>query len=297
MLFSSAESFHRWDRKAVTVFGMSGVGKTTVALRLQREGWYHYSVDYRIGTRYMGEHIVDNFKREAMKVAFLRDLLISDSIYIRSNITFDNLEPLSTYLGKPGNREKGGLAFDEYRQRQAEHRAAEIAALRDVPLFIRKANGIYGYDNFICDSGGSLCEVVDPGDPDDPVLSVLAAETLLLYIRGTADHVAELVARFKADPKPIYYQPDFLREHWARFKRQRSIVDDDDVDPDEFAVWAFERLIHHRLPLYEDIAARHGYVAEAHDVAAVRDTRDFLDLLAAAIDRRAKSSIAAAVVS
>jgi hypothetical protein len=37
-------------------------------------------VDYRIGTRYMGEHIVDNFKREAMKVPFLRDLLRSDSI-------------------------------------------------------------------------------------------------------------------------------------------------------------------------------------------------------------------------
>ncbi|MCC2111524.1 MAG: ATPase, partial [Hyphomicrobiales bacterium] len=63
MFFSSSDEFRNWDRKAVTVFGMSGVGLTTVASLLQGEGWFHYSVDYRIGTRYMGEHIVDNFKR------------------------------------------------------------------------------------------------------------------------------------------------------------------------------------------------------------------------------------------
>ena len=28
--------------------------------------WFHYSIDYRIGTRYMGEFIEDSFKREAM---------------------------------------------------------------------------------------------------------------------------------------------------------------------------------------------------------------------------------------
>jgi hypothetical protein len=82
-------------------------------------GWFHYSIDYRIGTRYMGEHIVDNFKREAMRNPFLRELLLSDSIYIASNITFDNLAPLSTYLGKPGDPAKGGLSFSEYLRRQA----------------------------------------------------------------------------------------------------------------------------------------------------------------------------------
>ena len=39
---------------------------------------------------------------------------MSDSIYIASNITFDNLAPLSTYLGKPGDPAQGGLPFDEY---------------------------------------------------------------------------------------------------------------------------------------------------------------------------------------
>ncbi len=294
MLFSSSDDFRDWDRKAVTVFGMSGVGKTTVASILQHEGWFHYSVDYRIGTRYMGEHIVDNFKREAMKNPFLRDLLISDSIYICSNITFDNLEPLSTYLGKPGNPEKGGLPFAEYCRRQEQHRSAEIAALTDVPEFIAKANDIYGYRHFVCDSGGSLCEIVNPHDPGDPVLSVLAETTLILYLRGTAEHAAELVERFKADPKPIYYQPQFLAESWAAFKRQAAILDDAAVDPDAFAVWAFERLVHHRIPLYEEIAARYGYVVDADEIEAVRDERDFLDLIDLAIARRGSAPVAVA---
>ena len=41
---------------------MSGLGKTHVSNMLRRTGgWFHYSIDYRIGTRYMGEYIVDNF--------------------------------------------------------------------------------------------------------------------------------------------------------------------------------------------------------------------------------------------
>ena len=52
---------------------MSGLGKTRIAAMLREEAdWFHYSIDFRIGTRYMGEHIVDNFKREAMRNPFLR---------------------------------------------------------------------------------------------------------------------------------------------------------------------------------------------------------------------------------
>ena len=124
MRFTSGKEFRDWPQKAVTIFGMSGVGKTTLAHLLQDSSWFHYSVDYRIGTRYMGEHIVDNFKREAMRNPFLRDLLLSDSIHINSNITFENLKPLSTYLGKPGNPARGGLSFAEYQSRQNQHRDA-----------------------------------------------------------------------------------------------------------------------------------------------------------------------------
>lgn len=270
---------------AVTFFGMSGVGKTTLAGLLQKSDWFQYSVDYRIGTRYMDEHIVDNFKREAMKVPFLRQLLRSDSIYIRSNISFENLSPLSTYLGKPGNEALGGIPFAEYKRRQAQHRQAEIRALLDVPEFIDRAKDIYGYAHFVCDSGGSLCEVVNPADEQDAVLRCLAEHTMLVYIRGTASHTRMLVERFRKHPKPMYYNPAFLDAKWAEYKALRGITDDADVDPDDFAVWGFEQLLAHRIPLYEAIAEKYGYVIEMDDVPGIRTEDDVLDLLARTIDK------------
>jgi hypothetical protein len=82
-------------------------------------------------------------------VPFLADLLRSDSIYIGSNITFGNLAPLSTFLGKPGDTAKGGLPFEEYMRRQDLHRRAEINALLDTPSFISRARDIYGYPNVV----------------------------------------------------------------------------------------------------------------------------------------------------
>ena len=284
MKFETSQHFRNLPRKAVTVLGMSGVGKTTLSSLLLSSGWFQYSVDYRIGTRYMDEYISENYKREAMKNPFLKGLLLSDSIYIKSNITFENLAPLSTYLGKPGNPAKGGISFAEYKRRQAQHRDAEIRALLDVPEFISRAHDIYGYEHFICDSGGSLCEVVNPDDRNDPVLKALAENTLLLYIEGTPEHTAMLVERFRKHPKPMYYQPAFLDAKWAEYKDVNKISRDDDVDPDGFAVWGFEQLLHHRIPLYERIAGNFGYKVRMRDIPNVTTEQGFTDLVSRAID-------------
>ena len=284
MRFSSGKELRAQPSQAVTLFGMSGVGKTTLAGLLQKQDWFQYSVDYRIGTRYMDEHIVDNFKREAMKVPFLRQLLRSDSIYIRSNLTFENLSPLSTYLGKPGDPSRGGIPIGEYRRRQAQHRVAESRALLDVPEFIGRAQDIYGYHHFVCDAGGSLCEVVDIHNPHDIVLTTLAQHTVLVYIEGTAEHTRELVERFRRNPKPMYYQPAFLETTWEAYKKVTGVTDDDAVDPDGFAVFGFEQLVRHRLPRYAAIARQYGYTIHMDDVPALRTEGDFLDLLEKTID-------------
>ena len=204
---------------------------------------------------------------------------------VLTNITFDNLAPLSTYLGKPGNTKLHGISFDEYKKRQAQHCEAEIHALQDVPSFIARAKDIYRYDNFICDSGGSLCEVVNPQDPDDPVLRTLAENTVLLYIEGTPEHARMLVERFRRQPKPMYYQPPFLQAKWAEYKSRNAIANDDDVAPDGFAVWGFEQLLHHRIPLYRAIAQNFGYTIPMSAVPGLQNEQDFVALVADAIDQ------------
>ncbi|MBL3594189.1 ATPase [Rhodovulum sulfidophilum] len=285
MIYDTAEAWRQAERRHVLLFGMSGLGKTHVSNMLRAEGgWFHYSVDYRIGTRYMGEFIADNFKREAMKVPLLRELLRTDSVFIASNITFDNLAPLSTYLGKPGASDKGGLPFDDYMRRQEQHREAEISALLDTPRFIDRAAELYGYDDFVCDSGGSICEVVDAEDPADPVLSALAARLLLVWIEGSEAHTAELVRRFDRAPKPMYYQPAFLHEAWADYL-SRTGLSEAAVDPDAFVRWTYARALAHRQPRYEAMARNWGVRVTAEEVAALRGPEDFTDLIAEAIDR------------
>ena len=192
------QQFLDWQQKRVTLLGMSGVGKTRLANMLRSDDWFHYSVDYRIGTRYLDEPILDNIKTQAMQVPFLRDLLRSDSIYISNNITVDNLEPLSTFLGMLGNPELGGLALSEFKRRQALHLQGEIAAMRDVEAFAEKARVIYGYDHFLNDASGSFCEI-----DDTSVIESVAENTLMIYIQTSPEDEAFLVERAARNPKPL----------------------------------------------------------------------------------------------
>lgn len=286
MLYTSGKDWLNAETKQVMLFAMSGLGKTYISDMLRQSGdWFHYSVDYRIGTRYMGEHIVDNFKREAMKTPFLAELLRSDSIYIASNITFENLAPLSTYLGKPGNPDQGGIAFAEYLKRQEQHRTAEIASLLDTAHFIERAQALYGYNNFIGDSGGSICEVVDPENANDPVLKSLSENLLMVWIEGSDDHTEELIRRFDKAPKPMYYHPDILEGAWGEYLNENSIQEAD-VNPNEFIRWAYRRAVTHRQPQYRAMAQNWGVTVQADDVAKIRNEDDFNQLIAQAIDAR-----------
>ncbi|MDC1229326.1 ATPase [Octadecabacter sp.] len=283
MIYNSASDWTTAAQKRVLIFAMSGLGKTHVSNMLRETGdWFHYSVDYRIGTRYMGEFIADNAKAEAMKVPFLRDLLLSDSIHIASNITFDNLTPVSTYLGKPGDPARGGLPMAEYQRRQDQFRRAEIDALRDTPYFMDRAARLYNYPHFVCDTGGSICEWVDSDDPADPILRLLSDHALMVWIKGSDDHTADLVQRFDKAPKPMAYQPEFLLNAWREYLSEND-AQEGDVDPDAFIRWTYARALAHRQPRYAVMAKNWGVMVDAADMATVRDEADFTALIAAAL--------------
>ncbi|GMR16944.1 MAG: hypothetical protein BMS9Abin31_1346 [Gammaproteobacteria bacterium] len=277
----SVEEFRNWQHKSITLLGMSGVGKTRLSNMLPTDEWFHFSGDYRIGTHYLDEPILDNIKRQAMQIPFLRDLLHSDSIYIQNNISVNNLQPVSSFLGKLGNPEKDGLPLDEFKHRQELHRQAEIATMRDVPAFIRKAQELYDYKHFINDAGGSVCEL-----DDDETLEILAEHTLILYIKATEKNEKSLIQRAESDPKPLYYREDFLDEQLAIYMKENNFEYVAMIDPDEFVRWIFSKLFYSRIPRYDAIAEKYGYTITTDELSQVTNKEELMTLIEKAIERQ-----------
>ena len=258
---------------------MSGVGKTRLANLMRDENWFHYSVDYRIGTRYLDEPILDNIKLQANQVPFLRELLRTDSIYIGNNITFDNLKPLSSFLGMLGNPEQGGLPLPEFKRRQQLHLDAEVAAMMDVPSFVEKARTIYGYNNFLNDASGSVCEI-----DDAKVFEQLAEQTVFIYIEADAKDQEFLIERAARDPKPLYYREPFLDEQLHAYQQEKYISYVTEIDPSDFVTWMFPKLFKSRVPRYKAIAQQYGYTVSARDALAVQTADEFVELITKALD-------------
>lgn len=277
----SAEEFKNWQHKSITLLGMSGVGKTRLSNMLPSDEWFHFSGDYRIGTHYLDEPILDNIKKQAMQVPFLRDLLHSDSIYIQNNISVNNLQPVSSFLGKLGDPEKDGLPLEEFKHRQELHRKAEIATMRDVPAFIKKAQELYDYKHFINDAGGSVCEL-----DDEKTLEILAEHSLILYIKATDKNEASLIKRAEDDPKPLYYREAFLDEQLAVYMKENNLEYVAMIDPDEFVRWVFSKLFYSRIPRYDAIAEKYGYTITTDELQQVTNKEELMALIEKAIARK-----------
>ena len=270
----NTDQFRNWDRKAITLLGMSGVGKTRLACLLRKSHWFHYSGDYRIGTHYLSEAMSDNVKQNAMQISLLKELLLSDSITISNNISVDNLKAVSTFLGQLGDPEKGGLGLREFKRRQILHRDAEISAMLDVPDFIKRSYDVYDYKHFINDAGGSLCEL-----EDQSVLETLAEHTLIIYIKATEQDEVELIKRAEQAPKPLYYREEFLDENLGVYLKENNLEYAAMIDPDDFVRWVFSRLFYNRIPRYQAIADDYGYTVCTNDIAKVKSEADFLELI------------------
>ena len=260
---------------------MSGVGKTFLSNILRENDWFHYSGDYRIGSRYLSEPILDNIKKQAMQVPFLRNLLKNDSIYITNNIAFENLQIISTFLSKLGDPELDGLPLEEFKKRQKLFYDAEYAAMFDVPEFMQKAQDIYGLDKFVNDAGGSLCEF-----DDDNVIEMLAENTVILYIQANDADEKRLMERANEAPKPMYYRAEYLDEQLAIYMGENDLEYVSMIDPDAFVRWVFPRLFYARIPRYERIAHKYGYTIKTEDLYQIKTEADFLQLVEKVLDEQ-----------
>jgi len=275
----SAEQFKQSKNKRLTLLGMSGVGKTHLSKLLSNEDkWFHYSGDYRIGAEYLNQAILDNIKHNIRQDDWLGDLLDNKSISVENHITFDNLSSVSAFLGKAGNPEQGGLPIDEFTRRQALFQEAEISAMLDVPQFIKKSTQ-QGFDHFINDAGGSLCEL-----DDDKVYQTLAEHSLILYIRASKTNKSALIERAQTHPKPLYYQADFLKAQLATYLTENNLTYVAQINPDAFVGWIFPQLLAHRVPKYEAIAQKYGYTIDSEDLYQCKNADEVFELIYGVLD-------------
>ncbi len=274
----SAEQFKNTQHKCLTLLGMSGVGKTHLSKLLNKsDSWYHYSSDYRIGAQYLNDAILDNIKQRIRQDDWLASLLDNNSIDVQNHITFDNLSSVSSFLGKIGNPQQGGLPIGEFSRRQVLHKAAEVHAMLDVPKFIEKAQQ-GNTDNFINDAGGSLCEL-----DDEKVYKVLSEHTLILYIRASKVNELALIKRAQTHPKPLYYQSRFLKKQLAIYLDKNNLTYAAQIDPDAFVRWIFPHLLVHRKPKYQAIADKYGYTIDSEDLYQCKNSNEVFELIEKAL--------------
>ncbi len=238
--------------KRIALLGMSGLGKTFISRNLfKNDNWSHYSVDYEIGKLL--------FKNEH------ENLL--------EGFDVDNLTNLSNFLGKPGSSSKGGIPFSEYVSRQRLHRDAEKKATLNACSLIEKSPDL---SKMVCDTSGSICELVNPSDKEDILLTSLSRNFLIIFLEAPDSMYQVLIDRFLSKPKPMYYEENFLHSLWRTFKIA-SIDTEDKINPDDFMIFGFKALIERRKAIYNMIAKNWGIKLNFDVLRSIKTAADLME--------------------
>ena len=244
--------------KRYALLGMSGLGKTFISRKLEnKDRWSHYSVDYEIGKllfKNQHKHLLDGFE-------------------------IGNLTNLSNFLGKPGSRSRGGILFSEYLKRQQLHRDAEIKATLNASSLVERSPEL---SHFMCDTSGSICELVNPQDENDKILSSLSKNFLIICLEAPDTMYQVLIDRFLAKPKPMYYEENFLHSLWKSF-RDDTLTTCDEINPDDFMIYGFKALIKRRKAIFDTISKNWGISLNFEQLRDVKCAADLIGAIESAI--------------
>ena len=250
--------------KRFALLGMSGLGKTFISRSLvKKDSWSHYSVDYEIGKllfKHQHQHLLDGFE-------------------------IGNLTNLSNFLGKPGSPSMGGIAFSEYLTRQQLHRAAEIKATLNACSLVENSPEL---SHIVCDTSGSICELVNPFDENDKVLSSLSKNFLIICLEAPDSMYQVLIDRFLAKPKPMYYEENFLHSLWQSFRNDQSNINDK-INPDEFMIYGFKALIKRRKEIFDTISKNWGISLNFEQLRKVKSAANLIEAIQFKIVNKIKS--------
>ena len=242
--------FNEIEHKVITLMGMSGVGKTYLSTMLGQQGWCHSSCDYRI----------------------------AKALGLGEQVTRQDISALSEYVGRLGDPEKGGLPLEEFRARQQAYFKAECEALAGLKDRVKQAHD-EGFTHVVNDSTGSMCEI-----DDDILLDTVDENSLIVYIKASAEEEQAVLERAKMNPKPLFYSPERF-EYWLEeYLAESGAATADQIEPDDFSRWVFPRLFENRLPKYQAIADKYGTTVPSSAFRGVETADGFLRIIAEHLD-------------
>ncbi len=224
-------------RRAMTLLGMSGVGKTYISAMLERDGWARVSCDYEIGTKYLKTGLQNP----------------------------DDIGALAEFIGKLGNPAGGGLPMAEFQNRQRLYYEAECRAVAGALDTLAVTQG-----DFVHDSTGSLCEI-----RDEDLMARLGAQTVFVYLKASPEEERAVLERAHMHPKPLFFPPDLLQGWLVEYLSQEGLSRPEEIEPDEFSRWVFPRLFSARLPKYQALADRYGVTVSTQALRGVSSAEDF----------------------
>lgn len=247
----SAQEFEDMPKKAITLIGMSGAGKSYYSQILEDQGWYNYSCDYLIGSKY------------------LKECIDSDGSFKPEDIG-----SLSDFVGQIGSPDFGGLALAEFQKRQKLYYKAECQVLQDA-LVVKEENAS---NHFVNDSSGSLCEI-----EDNNIIEALGRDTLFVYLEIPEEDHKTLLERAVEYPKPLFFPADFFTQKLAEYISEAALSDAAQIYPQDFLKWVFPHLFAARIPKYERLAERFGIKVNVQELQGIKTEKDFLTVIQTAL--------------
>ena len=140
----------------------------------------------------------------------------------------------------------------------------------------------------VCDTSGSICELVNPSDKEDILLTSLSRNFLIICLEAPESMYQVLIDRFLARPKPMYYEENFLHSLWQNFKIG-SIDTEDKINPDDFMIFGFKALIERRKAIYDMIAKNWGIKLNFDNLSSVKNEADLMAVVQSEIESKVES--------
>ncbi len=245
------DKFIKTPFKAITLIGMSGVGKSHISAMLEKsDNWYHFSVDYLIGKYYIADHIPH-----------------------ADEITKEDITPIARWMGILGDPAKGGTKLKTIKRHQRLYHDAEVLACQALPAFANVAKE-QGHAGIINDTTGSFVELDYPELPE-----IIAEKSLIVYIEASDEDKNAIFERAAEYPKPMFYPKGFLDKAVVDFMAEQGVSDENAIDPKAFFDWCYPKLFEQRLPKYKAIADQYGITISSDALKSVQSTDDFIRLI------------------